>query len=249
MTYGKEVCKTLKGIRQEIADKNEIKYSTEECHFDGECEGTCPKCESELKYLEKELRKRTQLGKAVSVAGISLGIASVFSTYSASAQNTFPSDSLLNAKDAKIVSDTIKTIVQQGESAIKGKVLDEEGKPLEFASVRLMQDEELVMGMTTNRHGEYFFTSVPSGIYDLIISISERYVRIFREIEIKSDEIKIIPDVIMIADLNMTSGIVPTRVVLGYSRPMKMIKITKEERKEVRKEKRECKKEIRNNEK
>jgi len=36
MNYGKEVCKTLKGIRQEIADKNEIAYSTTECDVEGE---------------------------------------------------------------------------------------------------------------------------------------------------------------------------------------------------------------------
>jgi len=229
MTYGKEVCKTLKGIRQEIADRNDIKYSTSECHFDGECEGTCPKCESDLKYLEKELRKRTQLGKAVSVAGISLGIASVFSTYSASAQNTFPSDTLSNSK---MLSDTIKTIVQQGESAIKGKVLDDEGKPLEFASVRLMQDEELVMGMTTNRHGEYFFTFVPLGIYDLIISYSGFTPHTCKDIEIKSNEIKIIYDVKMESDTTM--GI----IIIGGPIPMKMTK-------EMRKARREYKKEIR----
>ena len=83
MTHGKEVCKTLKGIRQEIADKNEIAYTTSECHFDGECTGTCPKCEAELKYIENELHKRKQLGKVASIAGIatvSLGMAVMSAT-------------------------------------------------------------------------------------------------------------------------------------------------------------------------
>ena len=79
MTHGKRTCKILKEIRQQIADKNDIEYVTSECHFQGECQGTCPKCESELKYLENELSKRRQLGKAVAVAGISLGLASTFS--------------------------------------------------------------------------------------------------------------------------------------------------------------------------
>ena len=70
MTYCKEVCKTLKEIRQEIADKNDIAYTTSECHFEGECQGTCPKCEAELKYLENELHKRKQLGKVATIAGI-----------------------------------------------------------------------------------------------------------------------------------------------------------------------------------
>jgi len=33
-----------------------------------------------LKYLENELSKRRQLGKAVAVAGVALGIASTFSS-------------------------------------------------------------------------------------------------------------------------------------------------------------------------
>jgi len=79
MTRGKRTCKILKEIRQQIADKNDIEYVTSECHFQGECQGTCPKCESELQYIEKELYKRKQLGKVATVAGISLGLASTFS--------------------------------------------------------------------------------------------------------------------------------------------------------------------------
>lgn len=83
MTRGKKVCKILKEIRQQIADKNDIEYITSECHFQGECQGTCPKCEAELKYLENELNKRTQLGKIATIAGISLSIASTFSACNA----------------------------------------------------------------------------------------------------------------------------------------------------------------------
>jgi TonB family protein len=83
MTRGRKICKTLKEIRQQIADKNDIEYITSECHFQGECQGTCPKCEAELKYLENELNKRTQLGKIATIAGISLSIASTFSACNA----------------------------------------------------------------------------------------------------------------------------------------------------------------------
>ena len=79
MTRGRKTCKILKEIRQQIADKNDIEYITSECHFQGECKGTCPKCESEVKYLENELYKRKQLGKAATIAGISLGIAGMVS--------------------------------------------------------------------------------------------------------------------------------------------------------------------------
>ena len=67
---GKNKCKLLKEIRQKIADENDISYVTTECKFKGECTGTCPKCEAEVRYLEQELEKRKKAGKAVAVAGI-----------------------------------------------------------------------------------------------------------------------------------------------------------------------------------
>ena len=67
---GKSKCKILKQIRREIARQNDIEYVTSECKFQGNCTGTCPKCEAELRYLESELEKRRNAGKTVAVAGI-----------------------------------------------------------------------------------------------------------------------------------------------------------------------------------
>ena len=67
---GKEKCRILKQIRREIAASNDIAFATEECKFRGECTGTCPKCEQELRYLEQELEKRRHMGKKIVVAGI-----------------------------------------------------------------------------------------------------------------------------------------------------------------------------------
>lgn len=67
---GKKKCKILKQIRQAIADENDIAYVTSECKHQGDCAGTCPKCEAEVRYLEQELAKRQRAGKAVAVAGI-----------------------------------------------------------------------------------------------------------------------------------------------------------------------------------
>lgn len=76
--FGKNKCKILKQIRQKIADENDIPYVTRECSYQGECSGTCPKCEQELRYLEQQLARRVKLGKAVVVtalcAGMSLGV-------------------------------------------------------------------------------------------------------------------------------------------------------------------------------
>ena len=79
MTYGRAVCNKLKEIRQQVANQNDIEYSTSECHFTGECQGTCPKCDAELRYIENELHKRNHLGKVAAIAGLSLGIATTFS--------------------------------------------------------------------------------------------------------------------------------------------------------------------------
>lgn len=49
MARGRYICNTLKAIRKQIADANGIDYSPEECHFNGECKGTCPKCEKDVK--------------------------------------------------------------------------------------------------------------------------------------------------------------------------------------------------------
>jgi len=75
--HGKEKCKILKEIRRQIAKKNDIEYITSECKHQGNCKGTCPKCESEVRYLEKELEKRRLAGKRIVLAGISAALVTV----------------------------------------------------------------------------------------------------------------------------------------------------------------------------
>lgn len=76
---GKEKCKALKEIRSKIAEENDIEYIVSECSHKGDCKGTCPKCEAELRYLEKELEKRQSLGKKVVLTGLSVGMAAAIS--------------------------------------------------------------------------------------------------------------------------------------------------------------------------
>ncbi len=71
---GKNKCKILKEIRQKIAEENDIPYVTRECTYQGECSGTCPKCEAELRYLEQQLEKRQRLGKRVTVAALAASL-------------------------------------------------------------------------------------------------------------------------------------------------------------------------------
>ena len=74
MAKGKKTCKILKEIRRQIAEANDIEYAVEECQYKGDCLGTCPKCEAEVRYLELQLHQRQLLGKAVVLAGVSVGM-------------------------------------------------------------------------------------------------------------------------------------------------------------------------------
>ena len=81
MRQGKHICETLKSIRREIAEANEIDYQPTECTHEGDCAGTCPKCESETRWLERQLRSRQALGKAVTIAGLSVALGAMSSCH------------------------------------------------------------------------------------------------------------------------------------------------------------------------
>ena len=72
--YGQEKCRILKEIRAEIAKANDIEWVVSECKHRGNCKGTCPKCEQEVRQLEAALARREALGKTVAVVGISAAI-------------------------------------------------------------------------------------------------------------------------------------------------------------------------------
>ena len=74
MARGKQTCKILKKIRRQIAEANGIELATSECRYKGDCLGTCPKCEAEVRYLEQQLHILSLAGKAVALAGISAGM-------------------------------------------------------------------------------------------------------------------------------------------------------------------------------
>ena len=76
MTHGKNICKQLKQVRKHIAEENDIPLEIKECTYKGECRGTCPRCEAEVRYLENALADRLRIGKVATVAGLALGLAS-----------------------------------------------------------------------------------------------------------------------------------------------------------------------------
>lgn len=108
MAKGKNTCKILKEIRRQIAEANDIAFVTSECKYQGDCSGTCPKCESELRYLEEELRRRRQLGKAAVVTGLSLGLAATFASC-----NAEQGDKLAGEPEAE---NTVETVAAEPQS-------------------------------------------------------------------------------------------------------------------------------------
>ena len=84
MRQGKRICETLKAIRRDIASANEIDYQPTPCNHNGDCAGTCPVCEDEMRWLERQLRTRQTLGKAVTIAGLSMALSGFAGTANAS---------------------------------------------------------------------------------------------------------------------------------------------------------------------
>ena len=55
MNIGKDKCELLKNIRTYIAEKYGLDYLPSECKHEGDCQGTCPKCDAELIDIQKQL--------------------------------------------------------------------------------------------------------------------------------------------------------------------------------------------------
>lgn len=58
MSAGKEKCELLRRIRKDVAERYGLHYSPSECKHQGDCSGTCPKCDEELKELQSQLESR-----------------------------------------------------------------------------------------------------------------------------------------------------------------------------------------------
>ena len=98
MQKGKDICKALKEVRQQIADANNIRYQPCECHHKGDCSGTCPACEQEIRYIESQLKERSHKGINTKVIGIAASICATMMPLTVSAQ-----DSKCNTNPASVV--------------------------------------------------------------------------------------------------------------------------------------------------
>ncbi len=67
---GKVTCEALKKVRKQIADANGIPYEPAVCTHKGNCPGTCPACEAEVRYIERELAARKNEKKHLNIVGV-----------------------------------------------------------------------------------------------------------------------------------------------------------------------------------
>ena len=121
MKQGKQTCKILKEIRKQIAAENDIKLVIEECTYQGDCLGTCPKCEAEVRYLERELEKRQRMGKAAIFAGMTIGTA-----ITAAGCGTLvspPNGMMENPRDTIVAADTIRNDSVEKPVLLEGDVM------------------------------------------------------------------------------------------------------------------------------
>ena len=171
MTKGRSTCKLLKSIRQQIADANGISYQPKECHHKGDCTGTCPACEAEIRYLERELKARKGNGFGMKVAGIAAGICATVMPMTAAAQ-AVKSDSTANPPVQTTKKAPIKVVDLSDSCAspvvVRGMVIDEENKePVIGAGVFIDGTNK---GIATDIDGQ-FALKVPSDTSLVISSI------------------------------------------------------------------------------
>ena len=156
MVKGKSTCKLLKDIRQQIADANGISYQPKECHYEGDCAGTCPACEEEIRYLERELKARKGNGFGMKVAGIAAGICATVMPMTAAAQ-VVKSDSTANRPVHTAKKGDVKVVDLSDGCAspvvVRGMVIGSDDKePVIGASVVIDGTNK---GVATNVDGQF----------------------------------------------------------------------------------------------
>ncbi|WP_278569665.1 carboxypeptidase-like regulatory domain-containing protein [Prevotella melaninogenica] len=156
MVKGKSTCKLLKDIRQQIADANGISYQPKECHHEGDCAGTCPACEEEIRYLERELKARKGNGFGMKVAGIAAGICATVMPVTAAAQAVKP-DSTANRPVKTAKKGDVKVVHLSDSCAspvvVRGMVIGSDNKePVIGASVVIDGTKK---GVATNIDGQF----------------------------------------------------------------------------------------------
>ena len=170
-------------MRRRIAEENGIELEMPECTYKGPCRGTCPRCESELRYLESALADRLRMGKAATVAGIALALTGTAAAQSTGTPPLPPAASECCRPDtgaprleapvmgkpatdaAGLVSNPPQVVADSVRAT--GTVVDRDTKePLPFVNVVVKKDGKQVAVAVTDFDG-IFKINLPEDTYDL----------------------------------------------------------------------------------
>ncbi len=175
MTRGKSICNVLKTIRKQVADANEIRYEPRECHHQGECRGTCPACEAEVRYLESQLNIRKQLGKAVVILGISAGLSALASCGDKAKKVATMSEEQSKLMEGKVLRESAKQLDGDVEyrSPVDTVIIEKEPSKVKKRTAKVVfhetnKDKDLIMGDVVEQ-----MPSFPGGPQALLNYLSE----------------------------------------------------------------------------
>ena len=140
----------MKGIRRKIAEENDIKLDIPECTYEGECRGTCPRCEWEVQYLEKTLFERMKLGKIATISGLALGLSACGGNPGPIIETTgdVPNTDTENIEQADTLPlpppdpDMVLPVV--GEEILEGVIIENPDSTQNYASDAKLEDEDEV---------------------------------------------------------------------------------------------------------
>ena len=194
MARGKQTCKILKEIRRQIAEANGIEFATSECRHKGDCLGTCPKCEAEVRYLEQQLRARSIAGKAVALAGISAASLAMLMPISAEAQTQQECLAFMKGSiPAMTDTITVKGIVLSGDTLPDGGISKE---PLIGATI---SNNRTALGAIADLEGHF---GLPACIGD---TLEVEYVGYEPQTIVVTEDMRNV-EIILIPDDNALTG-------------------------------------------
>ena len=207
MEKGRAICKVLKDVRQKIANENGISYHPEECHHKGECTGTCPGCEKEIRYLEEQLKNKQHSGLGMKVAGIAAGVCVTVLPMAAMVQTESKISPDFKAKTIK--NDSIRAVdLTNGQPDVvllRGKVFDTKTKEPIIGAVVGLKDTK--KGDVTDIEGEYAVKALLTdtlevrgiGYYKMSVTVKEL-------LDKKNNDIYITEDSAMMNEIVVLGG-------------------------------------------
>ena len=207
MEKGRAICKVLKDIRQKIANENGISYHPEECHHKGECTGTCPGCEKEIRYLEEQLKNKQHSGLGLKVAGIAAGVCVTVLPMAAMVQTESKISPDLQAKTIK--NDSIRAVdLTNGHPdavLLRGQVFDTKTKEPIIGAVVGSQDTK--KGDVTDIEGEYAVKALPTDTLEVRgVGYYKKSVTVKELLDKKNNDIYITEDSAMMNEIVVLGG-------------------------------------------